>query len=893
MKRTMLKTMLLGKLRVAAVSVLVPGLLFGAAWTLAGLGLGAAQAESHNPQGAAAVQADLPSTDATEKASATRPRTDLFGDPLPPGALVRMGTVRYAQGDSTYGYPELAPDHKTFVTVSNHTPYGSGRVVCLWDAATGKELRHLQDPVFDYYHAFFLKREPLLVTIGVSRKPIRGDTYAYAMHFWDPVTWKKMPRQIQATDYHFEPWAISSDEKWLACAGRNPPVVVRELKTGQQLATWHEVESRIQGLAFSADGKMLAISCDKAIHLWDWREKRQIRRLSGFPEDVVSLQFSSDGKWLTGAIYNEGLRVWETAGLTEVRRLKDGVRFFPDSKKVIATATGVIRDIASAKEVGRFENCKDCQTLEFSADGKTATGYAHGRIRRWDAASGKDLTPPYPAVNRMMIHQIGFLPDGQTAVSGSPDGGVHLWDAATGTLRRTLVAGTVWDGWHFLRVAADGTIIVVRNKRLSFFKNDKALAEIELTDFPEKALASINISADGKYLVLAGRLIQVWDVSSRKPLASFPTPEDARVETVAIAGNGRHIAASVGHGVCLLDARTGAVGRTLAERPPPPPRKDGELGHDGSGFAYFHGVQALSFSPDGELLACSGHPDGTVQLVDVFHGRKRHVLASPPHFKSNHYQLHNVVFSPDGRMVAVEHEWSGVIDIFETASGQRRRRFRGHRSYQTALAFSPDGSKLASGNRDATILIWDVFGRVTHPPPNLEPPTPAELDALWTRLMDADAERACLAMGRLLRVPEVSAPFLRQRLLGRKSSEAARLKNWLADLDSEQFHRRDKAAQELARHLASAEPILKEALAGNPSLEVRRRIEALLRKLQFKPPCLEVLRDLRALEVLEHIGGKSVEEVMREIAEGTYHPCLAAAAKAARQRLRWVSLALD
>src|SRR5262249_24416177 len=162
---------------------------------IAGLSLLAAVAVMHGQPGVPTPPAA--GGPGEEQASPAKgPRTDLFGDPLPPGALVRMGTVRYARGDSTDGYPVLAPDHKTFATVSQHTPYREGRVVCLWDAATGKELRHLDDPDFMHFSAFFLKTENLLGTLGVSRKPVQGETYAYAMHFWDPATGKKVPGHI-------------------------------------------------------------------------------------------------------------------------------------------------------------------------------------------------------------------------------------------------------------------------------------------------------------------------------------------------------------------------------------------------------------------------------------------------------------------------------------------------------------------------------------------------------------------------------------------------------------------------------------------------------------------------------------------------------------------------
>jgi RNA polymerase sigma factor (sigma-70 family) len=843
-----------------------------------------AENRTARPDPAAATQ--TPSADPSgvkPAALAKGPRTDLFGDPLPPGALVRMGTVRYAQGDSTSGYPVLAPDHKTFATVSNYTPYRQGPVICLWDAATGKDLRHFDDPDFEYYQAFFLKRENLMGTLGISRKPVQGDKHAYAVHFWDPTTGKKMAAHIQMLGSPFEPWALSPDEKWLASASREPPVRVRDRKTGEVRAEWKGDGSRVNHLAFAADGKVLAICSGNAIHLWDWTGQREVRRLDGFPEQVERLWFSPDGRWLTAAISKEGVRIWETDTWTEVRRIagENDIRFFPDGKRLVSASTGVVWDVVSGKRRGRFERCAHCLALDIAADGHTATGYALGRIRRWNAGTGEDQSPPAATARGIMVHQVGFLHGGKEVVSASPDGAVRIWDAATGKALRTLVQGTEWDQQStFLRVAADGTVVVARGGRLRFFQSDGKEEKVPLTDFPTDGLASLNISPDGKTLVLAASncRISVWDLVGRRMLAHFPAPEGTNLETLAISSD-RQIAASVGRSVCLLSA-SGAVSRTLDTAPEAPRRGKGE--GDG-GYDYFPGIQALAFSPDGALLASAGHPDGALKLLDIFSAKPRHVLL--PHVEAGqHYELRNVVFSPDGRMIAAESK-SGVVDIWETSTGQRRRRFLGHRSYQTTLAFSPDGTRLATGNRDATILVWDVFGAWTQTPTAVAPSSQPELEALWTRLLDRDAERACLAMGQLMRRPDASGPFLRRQLLARKSPEVGRLRAWIAALDDDNFVKRERASNELAQHLQLAGPLLKETLAGKPSLEVRRRVESLLARVEPKPLAPETLRDLRALEVVEHLGPTATRDVVGELMEGNYDPWVATAAKAAHQRL--------
>lgn len=827
--------------------------------------------------------------------------TDLFGDPLPPGALVRMGTIRFAQGDSCNSRPVLAPDQKTFVTVSNYTPYGKGRLVCLWDTATGKEIRHFHDPDFEHYQAVFLKSADLLATVGMSRKPIQDKTHAYALNFWDLKTGKKTPQQIQTLGYHFEPWALSPDEKWLASAGRTPPVLVRDLKTGQQFA-WQGDGSRVNQLVFSPDGNHLAIGCENKIHFWDWRNNREIHQLA--QNDVERLWFSPDGKWLAGSIHQEGVRVWDTATFTEVRRFKDpdrdhhlvpgasyphSVRFFPDSKKLVSTVTGVIWDVALGKPCGELEDFEVCSALEFAQDGKTATAYCRGRIRRWDAATGKALAPPlpYPTSGNVMIHQLGFLPDGKTVASASPDGAVRLWDATTGKELRTLAPAIAWDHRHinYLRVAADGTIIVVRNKRMTLFKKDKAPQEIALTEFPGDNLVSVNVSSNGKYLVLAGsdqkqRLVQLWDLSERTPAASFVPSEQTHLETLGISADGRHIVAGVGETLCLLNAGTGEIARTLDARPEQSAQQLRKRGEGGGGYGYFHGIQALSFSPEPNLLVAYGHPCGELKLLDVFSEKTRHVLRPGC---DDHYDLRNAVFSADGKMLAAEAD-DGFVDVWETLSGLRRRRFLGHRSYQTTFAFAPDCTKLASGNRDATILVWDIFDLYAKESLLAQSPTQVELTAAWTDMKDRDAQRAALAMGRMMRWGDTAVRFLSEHLR-QNNAEAAQLKKWLVDLDSDEFQKRETGMQELEKCLMSAYPLLEAAMADNPSLEMRQRIRRLLHKLEFRPLSPEKLRELRGLEVLEHIGTQAAEEVVRAIAVGNYDPWLAQAAKAAQERL--------
>jgi hypothetical protein len=74
-----------------------------------------------------------------------------------------------------------------------------------------------------------------------------------------------------------------------------------------------------------------------------------------------------------------------------------------------------------------------------------------------------------------------------------------------------------------------------------------------------------------------------------------------------------------------------------------------------------------------------------------------------------------------------------------------------------------------------------------------------------------------------------------------------------------------------------AEPGLREALKGKPTLETRKRVEQLLEGIR--------LRCLRAVEVLEHIGTPDAQQVLKTLASGTPPARLTREAKASLERL--------
>jgi WD40 repeat protein len=110
----------------------------------------------------------------------------------------------------------------------------------------------------------------------------------------------------------------------------------------------------------------------------------------------------------------------------------------------------------------------------------------------------------------------------------------------------------------------------------------------------------------------------------------------------------------------------------------------------------------LAFSPDGKTLS-SGYYDRTVRVWNISTGQETLTL------KGHNDQVSSVAFSPDGTRLASA---SGpIMKVWDALTGQEILTLKGHNDRVSSVAFSPDGKRLASASEERTVRVWDARPR--------------------------------------------------------------------------------------------------------------------------------------------------------------------------------------
>jgi WD40 repeat protein len=797
-------------------------------------------------------------------------RTDRYGDPLPKGAVRRLGTVRFSHPYTMS--IAFSPDGRFLASG------GYDNRIRLWDPSTGKEVRILEG------HKSFIN----CIALSADGKWLASGSQDNGLRLWDTRTGKEK-RRFLGHDRPIERLALSPDGKVLASSCHAGTLRLWDTRTGKQIRSLPiDPGYRVLAMRFSPDSKHFAFNnhFDKGIQLVDVADGKLVRTFPGHKDNVTGLTFSSDGKTLISGSSDHTIRAWDVATGKERRRYGDGkndvtcLALAPDEKTLTygTHPDGLVHiwDIASNKHlVPPWKAHRWCVvSIAYSPDSKKVA-VARDTIAIHQTATGKRLNPT--PENMSPIDQIEHASNGKWLAVRRRDGSIEVWDTSKWRKSATLEA-TIGE-FTSMAFSPDGKDLTtaegIGNKGIICHHDPKTGKRQKEVSQGEGWIEGLSYSADGKELAFTHlspkQEIIIQDSATGKERARIPNPGHSTrkprlsPEGRFLAGPGRLRRRQTGKGAFgLWDTKTGELVRRFGGVSHPTP-------------------ELLVFSPDSRSIATSGSR-GVAQRRESWQDVVLWETASGEErlrISMEDGALSQIAISPDGRLLAAAGQGE-TIRLWDAWTGKAAGRFSGHRGWMNALSFAPDGRTLASGGIDGAILIWDLTGvfPAKKPPRKLDR---RERARCWDDLAGADSARAYQAVARLALRPGQAEGLLEDRLR-RRPGIRERLARLLDDLDADEYTTREKASKELAALGRLAEGALKETLAGQPSAEVRRRVEDLLRKLDGKGEDPERLRLFRAIEVLERLGTPQARRLLAKL-EKEAEPTLVREAKAALKRL--------
>jgi RNA polymerase sigma factor (sigma-70 family) len=860
----------------------------------AGLGAGSFFMLSPKPKEAVppAVSADKPA----DKPLPSRPALDVHGDPLPVGAVARLGTIRFNHGQGL-NHLLFSPDGKTILSEGD----GSIR---FWDAVTGAEhgrlataehfLERLPDGSAPDYSLESLVLTPDGKTLVSLNQEISGVNDV--VRVWDLTRMKKIRklvlpvRRLERSVTRRN--ALSPDGR-LAAVNLPTEMRIFDLTSGRELYKLAKGGKDVRDVVFAGSDRLVTADAKQIIDVWDAKTGKSVRRFDhGAPVQVLAA--SPDGRLLATLEHHtyaidrlldkDVVRVWDlNTGAkkhTLAARPKRGFMrlfFSPDSKRLLTSSNGsekwelTVWDVETGERIREMDDAFG-MTIAVSPDGsRLATGNQPGKFDVWDLRTGHRLSNEDGRFARAAA--LAFSPTDESIVLLGYTT-LSTWEAATGRRKTSsdmpphsfapptpalspsgcYAFSCIGEDWERCQAAIWD---VANHQRLHTLK-----VPAQFTAFsPDSSLLA------AWHTEKEGGIVRLWDVRSGKEVRSFKDKRAGYPGRLFFSAEGKTLFVA---GWALAGYEV-ASGKELFswQIPPVPSQVPGDR---------LTPWRTVALSPQGSVIAaiCTEFvsPDGRIVLYNARTGRvlRRWKDSGKMALK----WPEQLAFSQDGSLLTSSD--GSTVHLWEVATGKEIRTFRGHRGDINFLAFSHDDRRLASASWDSTVLIWDATGS----PGRLT--TDAALEESWKALAGNDAKRAHDAVWALARTPDKAIPFLKDRLHPVKAASREQLARWITELDSDQFAAREKATAELQKLGELAAPALRRTLEGKPSLEQRRRIEPILTDLEAKRPSGDALRCLRAVCVLEHARTAEARRLLRELAKGAEGATLTHAAQAALTR---------
>ncbi len=615
--------------------------------------------------------------------------------------------------------------HADRVNALSYSPDGLRLASCakdgsvkIWDLGNGREL-------ITYRGHTGQAGDPTAGTTNVltvadvafhPKEKIIASAAGNQVHLWDPETGKKIKTifEIGKTEKPLKALAYSADGKSLAIGGDDGILRVIDSDTGKPIYTSPTRNARIEKVAFSPNGNMVAVGdqnsqlavyapkqANQLVMTVQGTELGEVHGVAFTPDNGNVITCGRDGKArLTAGPKPDGTPASNTA--TRLREFVGhagavtALALVPDGTLLITGGedkTVRVWEVTSAKQMRLLQGHMSMVTaLAARGDGKQiASGSVDGTIRLWDLNSEDDHRAITDAKDSLWA--VAFSPDGKRIATAGSDLSIRVYNPDTGKLETTLTgAKSPITSLAFLpdsnRLAAAGGDQVVVIWDVS---KEKAIKELT---GPESAILSLAVGDNGK-LILAGsadKTVRGFDPEDTKPVWTW-TARSA-VCAVALAKGSKHAAVGLADGTLV----------TLDLHGTTPKESSSQSGH-------VAGVACVAYSPDGSRLASVGG-DGALRVWSIgdngaptplvkFEGQMKPGATFTP--------LTGVAFAPDGRYVAGVGA-DGVVRVYDIQTKSEVRGLRGHVDWVAAVAFSPDGRYIASVGveKDKALRIFEL-----------------------------------------------------------------------------------------------------------------------------------------------------------------------------------------
>ena len=492
---------------------------------------------------------------------------------------------------------------------------------------------------------------------------------------------------------------FSPDGQLLIAGHGDGSIHIWDIASGELRTTIKASETSIQGLAISADGKLLASAAmlEGAVRIWDAESGILIKELLFEGAPALNLNFSPDGSILvvSGAVFSKKkdsveslVSLWSTQDWQETKTIQgeeggaSRIIFTPDGKNIVARigSTLSIIEIETSIVTHTFiEQTGYVHTLAVTPAGNSiVSGADDGTLTIWDIASQTRFVSTHEYSDR--INDMILSPDGNVLVTAYENGNISMWNAASQELIRTLNTGD--SSPTCLAYSPDGVWLAAgfEDNSIHIWNSGDGIEAFKLEDHSGD-INDLEFSSNGMFLASGSedKTIRIWDMTDEAKMIQIIKDNSGQVLTVSFSADNAYLLGSTQEGEIKLWETTK--------------------------WKQVYGLKENTFtllsliSPDGQTFATADFSKLNVRrliLGDVLVEMETEQLG-----------IESLAYSINGAIL-LTGDTEGLIKVWGSGNGFSYGELKAHNGGVERIIFVSDGKTLITGSRDGTVRFWNT-----------------------------------------------------------------------------------------------------------------------------------------------------------------------------------------